>query len=284
MRTIRVDIGDRVKRGDVLATLDVDELRDDLQNTDASFHDAELNYQRIREVVRQRPGLLAQGDVDKAQATYEMAKARKQRAVTMLGYATINAPFDGIVTKRYADPGALIQAGTNSNSQAMPVVHVADTATLRLAFPVPESIVPQVKVGTPVEVTVETTHQKLEGAISRLAGKLDVGTRSMEAEVDLKNDGQMAPGMYASARVILEQKTAVLALPIEAVAGDGVTATVWAVGRDGEVTERHVTLGLRTDRKVEVLSGVEEGEAVIYGSRTAIALGSHVKTKQIAQE
>jgi RND family efflux transporter MFP subunit len=281
LKTINVDIGDRAKKGDVLAMLDIAELRDDLSHARAAYHDADLNYQRIRQVVAARPGLLAQAEVDNAEASFEMAKANLERAQTMYGYATIAAPFDGVITKRYVDPGALVQAGTNSNSQALPVVHIADDTTLRLLFPVPEALVPQISVGTPVDVSVEATGQHISSKIARITGKLDTSTRTMETEVDLDNhDHRMTPGMYADARVVLQSKHNVMVLPIQAVSA-GEKPTVWVVDKTGALQERPVELGMKTDKDVEVVNGVAQGDQVVIGSRSVLALGSHVVPKQV---
>lgn len=282
LKTISVDIGDRVKEGQTLARLDIEELREDLMHADAALKDASLNYERIEKVAAGHPGLLAQGDVDKAEAAYGMAKAERERAATMLGYATITAPFEGVITKRYVDPGALVQAGTNSSSQAMPVVHVAMDTKLRLSFPIPESVVPEVKVGTPVDITVEATGQHEENKVARLAGKLDTATRTMNAEVDIDNrDHRMTPGMFAAVKVILQRRDNVLALPVEAISA-GEHPTVWLVNAKSQLEERPIKIGMRTDNDVEILSGLQEGDIVIFGSRSALTLGMQVKPKTIA--
>jgi len=282
LKTINVDIGDQVKAGQTLATLDVPELRDDLARDDAALHDATLDFDRLKEVVRQRPGLLAQQDIDRAQATFEMAKANRERAATMLSYATITAPFTGIITRRYVDPGALIQAGTNSNSQSMPVVHIAENTVLRLIFPAPEAVVPQIKVGTPVEVAIEATGTKFLGKIARMAGKLDTSTRTMDTEVDIDNrDLRMTPGMYTSARVILEKKTGALELPIQAISTDQ-KPTVWRVNDKGEIEEIPVVLGMKTDARVEIISGLNGGDEVVFGNRNATGIGKKVQPKLVS--
>ncbi len=284
LKTITVDIGDQVKAGQVIARLDIDELNDDLARSSAAYHDAKLEYDRINQVNKKRPGLLAQEEVDKAYAAYEMAKANQEKSKTLLDYATITVPFDGVVTKRFADPGAMIQAGVNSSTQAMPIVHIADNTKLRLEFPVPESVVSQIHVGTPVEVIVQSTGQTFQSSIARLAGKIDSATRTMQTEVDLDNkDHRITPGMYASVKLDLEQKGAVLALPIQAVSiGD--KPNVWLVNEKQEIEERPVTIGLQTADKVEITSGLNEGDQVIFGSRGIVAIGMKVEPKPIADK
>lgn len=282
LKDITVDIGDQVKEGQVIATLDSEELKADYNRAQADFHNAQLDYNRVSEVVRRRPGLLAQADVDKAQATFEIAKANMERAKAFYNYATITVPFNGVVTKRYVDPGAMIQASTSSSTQAQPIVHIADNTRLRLDFPVPESAVPLVHTGTPVRLTMQATGQVIEAAVVRSAGKIDSATRTMQTEVDVENENlRITPGMYASAIIELEQKSAALTLPVQAVAlGD--KPNVWVVDGNHHIEERAVALGLQAADRVEVLDGVKEGEMVVFGSRAALNTGMEVAPKILA--
>lgn len=276
VKDISVDIGDQVKTGDVIATLDIAEQQADLDKAEATYREAKLDYERIQGVIRKRPGLLAQDEVDKAKATYEVAKANREHAQAFTDYSKITAPFDGIVTKRFADKGQLIQAGTSSNTK--PVVHLSDNTRLRLVFPVPESIVPQIKVGLPVEVSVQATNDKVSSKVARVSGMIDNATRTMEVEVDLDNaDLHLTPGMYAMVQIDLNKQVGVLAVPVQAVAGKE-KPTVWVVNNQHKIEERPVTLGIETPGKVEVTSGVKEGELVIFGNRT-IAVGAEVNPK-----
>lgn len=270
---IRVDIGDQVKTGDVIATLDIAEQKADLAKAEATYREARLDYGRIQGITRKRPGLLAQDEVDKAEAAYEVAKANRDRAKAFTDYAVITAPFSGIITKRLADKGQLIQAGTSANTQ--PVVHLSDNTRLRLVFPAPESIVPQVRAGLPVSVSVQATGLSLAGKIARVSGMIDDATRTMEVEVDLDNpDLHLTPGMYASVTIDLDRQAGVLWVPVQAVAGKE-RPTLWVVDAQNQVEERQVTLGIQTPDKVEVTSGAQEGEMVIFGSRT-VSVGAKV--------
>lgn len=279
LKNITVDIGDQVKKGQVIATLDIDELKDDLAHATAAYHDAKLDYDRVETVIRKRPGLLAQADVDNAKAAYEMAKANMARAQTILDYATITAPFSGIITKRYVDPGALIQSSDNSSTQTLPIVHLAEDKKLRLDFPVPEAAVPDVHPGTKVTVTVQATRQVIQGVVARDAGKIDNSTRTMETEVDVDNkDLRITPGMYASVSIALEQKDNVLAVPVQAVSG-GDKPNVWVVNAKNTIEEKPVTLGLETPNDVQVTAGLKPGERVVFGSRGALSVGMKVQPK-----
>jgi RND family efflux transporter MFP subunit len=171
---MNVDFGDKVKQGQVLATLEVPELFDQLHNAQATEQQAEadranahLIYTRLLEVNRQTPHAVAQQDIDTAQskdasaaATVAAAKADVEKYQTLVNYTKITAPFDGVITQRSADPGALVQAGTSSD-RSMPLVRVSDNYHLRLDFPVSVEYVKDVHMGDPVTVRVDSLGGKI---------------------------------------------------------------------------------------------------------------------------
>jgi RND family efflux transporter MFP subunit len=284
LQSINYDIGDRVKKGDVIAKLDIVELKDDINRTKAAFEQASLDYHRLLDVVKAKPGLIAQAEVDKAHAEYDMAKANLDHAQTLYDYTTITAPFDGVITQRFADPGAMIQASVSSSTQSMPLVHLADTAVLRLRFPVPEASVPMVHVCTPCTVVVGATGLKIGAKVTREADRVDSATRTMMTEVDIPNaDGRIVPGMYAAATLTLQEKKNVVTLPVQAVSQND-QPTVLLVDSSGTIAERPVELGLRTPDRVEITSGLKEGDEVIFGSRSAYAVGMKVSPKPISNQ
>jgi RND family efflux transporter MFP subunit len=192
------------------------------------------------------------------------------------------APFAGVVTNRYADTGALIQAGTSSSTQAMPVVRLAQTSKLRLVLAIPESVAAQIHLGDPVKVRVEALQQDIEGKVSRFADSLDRQTRTMETEIDFDNrDGHLIPGMYAETRLSLREKKDALTIPLEAVTRNGNDATVLAVNAQNIVEERHVRLGLEDENRVEIVSGLTDGERVIIGNRSEFHNGQKIQPKDV---
>src|SRR6201997_3517071 len=194
---IRVDIGDRVKQGELLATLEVPELQDSINKAKAGVSATEQEvaraqadhdnqdqiYQRLDDVAKAHPNLVAQEDLDTARSKVEAAlgalgaaeqhrqeaQAELGRLNTLAAYEKITAPFDGIITKRFADLGSLIQAGTASNTQALPLVQLAQDDLLRLRFPVPEAQTPLIENGKKVEVTVPALNRTLVGTVTRYA-------------------------------------------------------------------------------------------------------------------
>ena len=293
---INVDIGDKVKAGQLLAKLEVPELRDELarakaaeQRAKVDYKDAHLVYTRLQAVDRARPNLVAQQELDTAEAkdsateaAIAAAKAEVERYQTLLAYTQITAPFDGVITHRYSDPGSLIQAGTASDTQSLPLVRLSDNYRLRLDFPVSVAYVKDIRVGDSVEVRVESLRSKtFNGRISRCTQKVDQDTRTMTTEVEVPNpDLELVPGMYATLALKVERRPQALAVPSEALSTDK-TPTVYLINAQHQVEERAVTLGLETPGKYEVTSGLSEGDLVIIGSRSQVKPGQTVEPKLI---
>ena len=294
VRKLAVDIGDTVKTGQLLATLEVPELQADLdsakaaaQKAQADYSNAHLIYTRLQSVNQEHRNLVAQQDLDTAQANeltataaMATAKAMMEKYETQVSYTQITAPFDGVITHRYADPGTLIQAGTASDSQALPVVRVSDQYRLRLDFPVTVDYVSAIQLGDPVTVRVDSLHGKtFAGTIARFTHEVEDKTRTMITEVEVANpDLKLMPGMYANVLLRVEKHLQALAIPSEAVAGEK-SHTVFVLNREHQIEERAVQLGLELSDKFEVRSGLNEGDLVIAGSRAQFQIGEKVEPK-----
>jgi RND family efflux transporter MFP subunit len=293
---MNVDFGDRVKSGQLLATIEVPELQAQLDNAiatqqkaEADYTNADLIYNRLVSVNRSHPDLVAQQDLDTAEANdhataaaIAAAHAEVEKYQTLVGYTNILAPFDGIVTWRYADPGALIQAGTSSDTQSLPLVRVSDNYLLRLDFPVSVDYVKDIQVGDPVEVQVESSADKsFIGKITRFTDKVAEDTRTMMVEMEVPNpDLALIPGMYATVVLKVEKRPDVLVVPIQAVVG-GKNPQVFIVTSNNEIEEREVMLGLETSDKYEVLSGLNEGDMVVVGDHSELWEGRKVNPKLV---
>lgn len=283
LKTINVDEGTAVKKGQLIATLDVDELKRDLEKAKASYDDAKLDYDRITQVIEKNPGLLAESEVDKSRSISQMAKANYEKSRTLFEYSKIKAPFDGIITKRFLDPGALVQSAINSNTQTSPIVHIADNTKLRIIFPIPESVVSKVKVGTPVEILVQSNGKIIQSKISTISGKINQNVRSMDTEIYINNkEYKITPGMYASVKVNLDEKKAVLTLPIQAVALNGGKPNVWLINANNEIEEREIKIGMQTAERLEITEGLNDGDKILFGSRNSFSVGMVVEPKIIS--
>jgi len=293
---MNVDFGDTVKAGQLLATLEVPELQAELENAqaaeqkaEADYTNAHLIYTRLLSVNKDHPNLVAQQDLDTAQANdltataaIAAAKANFEKFQTMVSYTQITAPFDGVVTHRYADPGTLIQAGTSSDTQALPLVRVSDNYRLRLDFPVTVDYVKDVQLGDSVEVRVDSLNGKtFTGKISRFTHDVEDNTRTMMTEIEVPNTNlELMPGMYATVILKVEKHLQTLTVPIEAVVGDK-TPTAYVVNHDNQIEERAVKLGLETADKYEILSGLREGDLLVIGNRAQFQVGEKVEPKSL---
>jgi RND family efflux transporter MFP subunit len=292
---INVDIGDHVKAGQLLARLEVPEAKDDLDNAiatekrvQADYNDAHLIYTRLQSVEKDHPNLVAQQELDTAaakdhttEAAIASAKAEVEKCQTLLAYTRITAPFDGVITKRYADPGALIQAGTSSATQSLPLVRLADNSRLRLDFPVSVDFVKDIKYGEGVEVRVESLGNKsIMGKIMRSAGEVNDQTRTMITEVEVANPNfEMVPGMYAYVVLKAGKKAEALAIPTEAVGSN--RKSVFMVDSNNVIQEQPITLGIETPRFYEVLGGLHENDMVVIGNHGQLHAGQKVAPKVV---
>jgi RND family efflux transporter MFP subunit len=290
---MNVDFGDKVKQGEVLATLEVPELLDQLHNAMASQQQAEadyanehLIYTRLLEVNEQHPKLVAQQDIDTARsrdastaAAVAAARATVEKYQTLVNYTKIVAPFDGVVTRRSADPGDLVQAGTSSGN-ALALVRVSDNYLLRLDFPVSVEYVEDVHLGDPVTVRVDSLGGKFfTGRIARFTGQVNDETRTMTTELEVDNANlEIVPGMYAVVLFKFEEHRNALAIPIQAISS-AKEPVVYVVNGSNEIESRPVKLGIETPDKYEVTDGLKEGEMVVVGSRGEAHPGEKVTPK-----
>lgn len=315
LRTIKVDIGDRVREGQSLATLDSPEMANDVTKADATIEQtkdeiasarsavqqaesnhgiAHLSYQRLLDVSKKEAGLISQQEVDEVRSRDQVAEAQlaaaqsnlrtaeqrtrvaradEARVKTLYRYTEITAPFTGVVTKRYANVGSLIQAGTSSQTQSMPIVRLSQNNLLRLMLPVPESAVPRIHAGQNVTVRVSSLNRDFTGHVARFSDKLEPSTRTMDTEVDVPNPSlTLVPGMYAEVDLQLDQHNDVLSVPVDALD----SGRVFLVKEPGVIHIVPVTVGIETANRVEIRSGLQEGDTVIVGRHAGLVEGQQV--------
>jgi RND family efflux transporter MFP subunit len=179
----------------------------------------------------------------------------------------------------------MIQAGTASHAQAMPVVRLSQNDLLRLCIMVPESAVPQIHLGSTVQVRVPALNKSFTGTVARFAKSVDFATRTMHTEVDVPNPTRaLIPGMYAETSLVLERKAGVIAVPVQALKRSEEKVCVFCVGADNRIEERQVTLGLETPNAAEVVSGLSENDLVVVGGRSQLHPGQQVVPKLVGLE
>src|ERR1700691_358002 len=271
------------------ATNQVSRADNELKRDDAQYQALHLQYTRLKSVSETQPGIVAQQEVDDAQgkdlaaasqsdagkasleatqSQLSVARAKLAHDQALFDYAKITAPFAGVITERYANLGTLVQAGTGSSTQAMPIVRLSQDDLFRLVIPVPESYVQYIRVGDHVDVRVPSLNRTFPGKVARFSVDVREDTRTMHTEVDVPNPQRvLLPGLYADATITLDRKPNVLAVPLQALNREGNETTVFVVNESGILEDRTVRLGLRTADYAEILSGLKEGSEV--GAATA---------------
>jgi RND family efflux transporter MFP subunit len=285
------------------ATNQVTRAQHELSRYQAQYKALHLQYTRLNEVSKNQPGIVAQQEVDDAQgkdmaassqvdagqAALEaaqsqsaVARAKLARDQSLFDYARITAPFAGVVTERYANLGTLVQGGTNSSTQAIPIVKLSEDDLFRLVIPVPESYVRFIRVGDHVNVRVPSLNQTFPGKVARFSVDVKEDTRTMHTEVDVENPKRLLiPGMYADADLTLEHKEDIPTVPLQAVNHEDDKTTVFIVDANNQIQDRPVSLGLQTATDAEVLSGLDAGERVVVSDRSGLKAGERVNAQVV---
>jgi|SRR5690242_10815474 len=329
VRKLNINWGTHVKAGQVLAELEIPELQQQLQEDEATIHRGEsdverareelnransaykvahLTYQRMADVQKSQPGLVAQEDIDvsegkdveasagvsaakaslaSAEQGLAAAKATLDKDKALYAYSHITAPFDGVVTMMNAYTGALLPAGTSSNVGTSALCRLSQNNLLRLVIPVPERAVPDLRLGETIDVKVSSLGKTFSGKIVRFSDQIDTQTRTMHTEVEVPNANyELVPGMYASVEIPLQKAAKVLAVPTQVVqpGGQG-KGIVLLVNDSNQIERRNVTTGMQTATEIEIVSGLKENDRVIFGSQGQYQPGELVSPKVIeAQE
>ena len=251
----------------------------ELERYQAQYKALHLQYTRLNGVFESQPGIVAQQEVDDAQgkdmaassqvdagqaaleaaqSQLSAAKAKLVHDQSLFDYSRITAPFPGVVTERYANLGTLVQAGTGSSTQAMPIVKLSEDDLFRLVIPVPESYVRYIRVGDPVDVRVPSLNRTFPGKVARFSVDVESNTRTMHTEVDVPNPQRvLLPGLYADADLHLDRKDNIPCVPVQALSRRGDRTTVLVVSADGTLEQREVQIGLETSNDAEIVSGLK---------------------------
>ncbi len=304
LEKILVDIGDWVTKGQVLAVLDVPEMAMEYAQAEAELAEAKAQHVKVQtdytlqKVILERSKTLrareaitqqqfdeatakcevAAAEVTLARSRIDNAQAHLGKLKTLMEYAKITAPFAGIVTERFVDPGALIQAATTASVNVSPVVTVQRVDTVRVFVDVPEPEVPAVDRGDPATLVLSAIpEKKFTGTVTRFASALDPATRTMKVEIDFPNpDGLLRPGMYGNLTLNLETHAATLTLPAPALVTEKGKTFVYVV-EDGKARKVEVTTGIDDGMRVEIVKGLQGNEEVIVAGGNAVTDGGAVR-------
>ncbi len=278
LKTIHVDKGDSVRAGQVLAIIEDPELEERYQQAQSEYAIKKITYERLSNVWKANPDVIAKQDVDLAEAAYLGAKHALEQLAAMLDYTKVRAPYNGIVTARFVDPGALIQAATSSATQAVPLLTIMDTSILRFYVNVPQEDAPYVKKGTPATIVLKDLGGKtLEAAVTRSTMSLDPGTRTMLVEIDVPNPGgNLPPGMFAEVVLALRQHRDALVIPPAALVSDNSDRAVFVI-EQGVARKVPVKTDIDDGVWVEVTSGLTGSEDVVVVGKARLTDGIPAK-------
>lgn len=306
LQWIKVDIGDRVQKGEVIAVIEVPEMEKEHQSAKAVVLEAqavherakseaalkELTFKRLASIQQSQPQVISQqevdvartefdvarGEVKLAKARIDLARSEVERLETLMEYARIKSPYKGVVTERFVDPGALIQEGTSSSGDVAPIVRVVNMDKVRVYVYVAEPDAPFVDRGDPVLLKLDAfPGREFRGEITRFAIALDPKTRTMKTEIDLENPGHLIrPGMYGEATLELDRQADALFLQVESVHDDAEgTKYVYAVTA-GICRKVPIQTGLDDGVWVQV-KGLQEGDMVVLTSTETLEEGMAVR-------
>jgi multidrug efflux pump subunit AcrA (membrane-fusion protein) len=315
---VRVDIGDHVKAGQVLAVIDVPEMENDLAvaqaqleanqkaletaqrqvdhdtanlalqdatfkrqatlNRDRWVSDQALDESRAQKDVAQADLGFGEASRDEAAAQVELAAATVAKLKTLLAYREIRAPFDGVVSQRLVNRGDLVQAPTATRTTPLFTVQRIDT--VRVFCDVPENQVPYVRVGDHASVKpLGLDGGPITGTITRFAFRLDPQTRNMRTEIDLPNpDERLYPGMYANVSLEMDRRPNALTVPDTAIDSDGSGYFVWTVTNDNRIARLPIRIGLTDSGRAEVIDGLSEKTPVVAVAKSAPPPGTAVQS------
>lgn len=319
LQWIRVDIGDPVRKGTIIAKIQAPEMLSqvsaaaaevknqqaarahaeaELEQARAEYELKKISYERLQGVLEEEPEMISRQSVDEARAEYQVAgssikvveskliqvESQIERAAaeldhlkTLMAYSEVKAPFSGIITERFVDPGAFIQLASNSQN-VRPLVTVARVDTLRIFLAVPEVAVPYIRRGLLATIAIDAlAGRQLKASITRFASVLNPTTRTMKTEIDISNrEGLLHPGMYGKVTLTLEEKPGAMTLPSAALHDEGSQRFVFCVV-DGLAKRVAVEIGSDDGSTVEITKGLSGDENVVVASRGSLSDGTPVE-------
>ncbi|HEV2169886.1 MAG TPA: efflux RND transporter periplasmic adaptor subunit [Candidatus Binatus sp.] len=280
LKSIKVDKGDRIHKGQLLATLTSPELDQQVANARANYNLALVTDRRNRALLREH--VIPQQTEDDSHATLMQSKATLEQEIAYQQYETITAPFDGIVTARYIDPGHLVPATTAPGTPgAGAIISIARLAPLRVFSYVPQNIAPFIRDGDAATITARGyPGRNFTGTITRHPNALSPDTRTMLVEVDLANENEVLyPGMYATAEFTVNASAGPPMVPDDALVFRNGKVYVPVV-RNNQLHLAEVTLGYDNGQMVEILTGVTANDKVAVNVGQAARDGENVQPVQ----
>lgn len=288
------DIGSKVKKGELLATIAAPEVDQELMQARAAQQQQQSALQLAKSSAARWQDLrksdsVSQQETDErtsafqsAQANLAAAEANVRRLQQLEAFKNVYAPFAGVITKRNVDPGALINAGAGGRE----LFDVAQLDPLRVYVNVPQAYAPDIKVGTPAFATLEELPaQKFMGKVARTAEAIDPSSRTLLTEVDIPNkDGRLLPGSFGQVHFALKSEVARFVVPVNAMLFRAQGPQIAVVGSDGKAHLRSITIGRDYGASLEVLTGVDANDRIIINPADSLEEGQTVNVAPSTKE
>jgi len=290
------DIGESVKKGETLAILDNPELKQEQIKAKAELDGTKSIYDRLQSVYKKTPELVPMEQVDESKAKYESAQAQLEAVNSQIEYLNVTSPFDGVVTNRYVDIGAVVQDGL-SRPGIEPLFKVQDVSTIRVNVNIPEVNAPYISKGTPVKVVFpDLPNNDFTGKVSRISYGLSEDTKTMLVQIDIDNkSGKIHPGMYAKINFQVSSQVNTLSIPNQAISVYEEEVSVykavpvdstggnlnWSAGVKCRLQKLKIKIGIQeTDRSEIPNSDLKEGDKVVVSGKNQCSPGAIVIAKE----
>lgn len=277
LKTIYVDKGDTVHTNQILAAIESPE-------TDAQYQAAVINERNLQQIAARDENLvkrdmIAQQDAETAVANARVAAQNTQNLATLKSYEIIRAPFDGRITARYADPGALVQSAETSQTAALPLVRISEISEERVYIYPDQRNAAFIRVGDAAIVSDPAKPRvKINARVTRISGEFDPDTRTMLVEIDFRNArDQIPPGSFVEVTLRLASRSRYLEIPATALVLRGTNTFVAVVGPHNRVTFRPVDVAADDGTHVSVRSGLTSGERIAINIGDSVSDGNEIQ-------
>jgi RND family efflux transporter MFP subunit len=272
---IAVDVGDRVKAGQFIAEIQSPEIDQQITTLRATVENKRRLLSRTHDLAQR--GFFSKQALDNAQTDVAVAESQLAELRTVSGFRTLHAPFGGVITARFADPGALVTNASSNQSAALPLVTISDTSRLKVAVYAEQSEAPNVKPGLEAEIVDAANPQRtLKGTVARISGELDPRTRTLLTEVDVDNSaGQMVAGSFVNVNLLIPAPSFV-EVPAPALVSRDKKSMVALVTADKTIRLQPIEVAGTDGKVLRVASGLNEGERVALNVPPSLNDGSHI--------
>jgi len=274
----KVDIGDDVKEGQLLATIETPDLDQQVAQAKANYQLAKVTADRWRDLVQKK--VVSNQEYDQNEKAYEASKAGYEQLQKLQSFEQIVAPFSGKISARFIDFGTLVTAGSNSTTGTA-LFNIVQSDPLRVYVFAPQENAPSIHEGLTAKILLEEyPGQEFDGMVTRTAGALDPQSRTMQVEVQVPNhDGKLYAGMYGEVKFLLTDKNAPIVVPANAFQFGTKGPQVATIENGDRVHWQNIRVGRDFGDQIEVLDGLKENTKVVINPTDDLREGLQVEVK-----